>query len=298
MSQATNPTPAQAKTEPTQALEQKLEGLKLDPKPIDPNAKTPEAPKKPDEKESQRFAALARKEKAAREAEARLSAKEKTLSEREAKAKAFEDAKTNKDYAKAAELLGLTYEEWTNYLLNDKKLTPELEVKSVKQEIEELKKSLSEKDNKAEEARKKAAQDEYNQAITEFTKEVNDFLLTNKDEYELIALTNTQEVVLAVIEQHFQATSKAGEPKLLSIKEASDLVEADLVEKASKAAATKKMQAKSKPQETKKEDPKQTTFTQQSRTLSNSMTSTSGQSAPARTEEDRIKRAMALLDPK
>lgn len=260
--------------------------------------KAPTIEQKPEEKASQRFAALARKEKATREAEAKLSQRGKELEAREAQVKAFEEAKANKDYSKAAEIIGLSYEEWTQYLLNDNKPTPELQAKDALSEVEKLRNELAEKEKKAEEDRKKAAEEEYNQTVIEFKQEVNDFLLTNKAEYELIATTGTQEVVLAVIEQHFQATSKEGNPKVLSIKEAADLVEADLLEKAKKAAAISKVLAKPTPPSGTKEEIKQPTSAQQPRTLTSTMTSSSGPSSPALTEEDRIKRALAKLDKK
>lgn len=282
------------------------------PKAPEPKVETTPEPPKPklEDKESQKFAALARKERAIQAEKAKVEARFKELEGKEAKIKAFEAASSNKDYSKAAEILGLSYEEWTNYILNENKPTPELEVKGVRKELEDLKKNLQDERKLAEDKEKKAAQDKYNEVMEQFKGEVSNYLLTHQDRYELIHLTGTQDVVTAVIEQHFQNTAKTGKPKVMTIEEASNLVEADLEVKARKAAATKKLQAKgtadnTSPKESaSKQDSKspekastdRPNSTPQFRTLNNNLTSTS---APAQkgpmSDEDRIKKALAKL---
>lgn len=256
-------------------------------------------PPKKEEPLSSRFAALARKEKAALKRSQETKQREAEISAREAKLKELEDSYTlgKQNPIEALKRLGWSYEDITNHILNDQKPTPEREIKSVRDEMAQWRKEQAEKEEKAKLDQEDRQKSQYKQAIEDFKVEMNDFIETNSEAYELINLHEQQELVYATIEEHYSESMKSGKPKILSNKEACDLVEKYLEEQLDKLAQTKKFKSKfqqaQEPQAT-KDDSKGTQA--MTKTLSNTMVSSSSPSLlPAKTEQERLQRALAAL---
>jgi hypothetical protein len=187
-------------------------------------------------------------------------------------------------------MLGLSYEQITQFMLNGQKPTPELEMQSIKQEIEKLRTETAEKERIAKQAQEQAAKAEYQRTLAEFSQEISDFVKTNADTYELTAMYQGEAIVQATIEQHFANTKK-----ILSVKEAADLVEKYFEDQVAAAQKAKKFQAKQTPKED-GQSKREPGTKQSSPTLSNEMTSSAPSLLPAKTEQDRISRAMAALN--
>lgn len=260
-------------------------------KPIDPSTIV-EVPsmQKPDQMAS-KFAALAKKERQARmlhmQAKARgdeLSKREAAIAERE---KLWEDEFRTSPLV-ALKRRNITYEDLNNAVLNDGKFQPDVEIKSVRDELQRLRQDSQDKERKALEDAKLAQEQAEAQAVETFKGRIGEFITQNGEKYELTKLYDASELVFQTVEQHFERTKK-----VLSIDEACGLVEGYLeaeLERTSKES--KKFQSKflaSKETED-KSPPKSTT------TLSNNLNSSSAPSMlPQKTEDDRIKRALAAL---
>jgi len=241
---------------------------------------------------SSRFAALAKREKSIvrraqeiKQVEQKLQEQAKTLEE---KMKIFEVAKTNP--MEALKQLGLSYQDITNFVLNDSKITPDTEIKHVRTELESFKKQQEEKERLRLESETQRAQLEAQEVINDFKSNINEFLTSKPDDYELTTLHEAQELVYATIEEHFNNTKR-----VLSIKEAADLVEKYLEERIEASTKTKKLSSKFKLADSKAEEKASPA---PSKTLTNQMSSSAPSMLPAKTESDRIKRAMAALEQK
>lgn len=191
------------------------------------------------------------------------------------------------------------YEKLTEYRLNGTKLTPELVAQSVEERLNAWdQRQKSEREAQAAQERERLQQ-EQQQIIDDFRTQATDFVKGKADEYELINLHNWHPEVYRTIEQHYARTAKEGTPKILSFKEAADLVEADLRERVEKSLASKafkdRVVAKAPPQP--QGEPKRETSAQP-RTLSNdAFTATTSpphpEGASLLSEEERFKRAIA-----
>jgi hypothetical protein len=283
------PTPPPITQEGAPVLEGAQEGDLTAPGAVEPE------PKK-EEPLSSRFAALARKEKAALKRAQEVKAREAEIEAREAKVREQEESYTlgKKDPIAALKRLGWSYEDITNHILNDQKPTPESEIKSVREEMAQWRKQQEEEKEKERlslEDKKKA---DYDRAIEDFKSEMNEYIEQNTETYELINLHEQQELVYATIEEHYQTTLNAGKPKILSNKEACDLVESYLESQLEKLAQTKKFKSKySAPQPEAEGQDKGATPV---KTLTNNMQSSAAPSSlPAKTEQERLQRALAAL---
>lgn len=250
--------------------------------------------KKPDEKEekaSQRFALLAKKEKALYQNSQKIKAQEAVIEEKLTALNNYENFKKQvaQNPMLALQELGISYEQLTQYVLTNKMPnSSELEIKSVRDEMAELRKQQEERDKKAEEGRIAGLQARAKQEIAAFQQQIGDYISSNVDKYELINLNEATHLVFQTVENHFEKTKR-----ILSIEEASDIVEKYLEDQVEKNLRAKKLAQRATPQP-KKEDTKQVP-TAQPRTLTNEMTSSAPSMLPAKTERDRMARAMAAL---
>jgi len=169
--------------------------------------------------------------------------------------------------------------------------------KIVDEKFEAFKEQQEEERAAAAAKERELLQQKHQEALETFRSDAQEFVKSHSDEYELINLYNQAPLVISTIEQHFEATSQDGKPgKVLSFKEACDLVEKYLENEAMKAMSTKRLSAKGTPQP-KVEPPaggKQETPAQQ-RTLTNTMSSSAPSLLPPKTEQERMERAMAAL---
>jgi DNA-binding transcriptional MerR regulator len=264
-----------------------------------PPAESSEAPavekvaEKPKERSAERFAALARKE-------AEVYRKAQAVRQQQAEiARQAEEMKTFRQMKSQAALnpldalkqLGLTYEQITEYVLNDNKPTPSAEVMTLKQELEEFKRTQREERDREEQQRREMAAQEQRQIIDNFRAEVGEYISQHAETYELTALYKGAYLVSDVIEENFKQSGK-----LMSIPEAAKLVEEHYEELARQAQATKKFaatQQKAAPAQTVSQPP----AAKLPPTLSNDLnaTVTSNPQRP-RTDADRIYAALARLE--
>jgi TPP-dependent indolepyruvate ferredoxin oxidoreductase alpha subunit len=248
------------------------------------------APEKP---RSDRFAALARKEAEVFRKQQAVRAQQAEIARQAEEIRAFQEAKRQAalNPIDALKQLGLTYEQITEYVLNDNKPTPSAEVQLVRQELEEFKRVQREEQQRLVEQQKAMIAQEQQQIISAFRDEVNDYVTQHSETYELTALYGGHNLVADVVEEHFKQSGK-----LLTIPEAAKLVEEHYEDLARKAQATKKFAATQQ----KVASPQgQTTATAPKigPTLSNDLSAvaTAAPKSP-RSDADRIAAALARLE--
>lgn len=274
------------------------------PKTTESKTETPqEAPKAPErDLYSEKAAALLRKEKMAyrekQEAKAlrqQVEQEKAAIAQREQKIKEFESLKQTNPL-KALELLGLDYNALTQIYLNNGQITPEVQIKHVESKLEEIQRKQAEDEQRRLEQEKIAAEQEALEVLNDFKSEIGNFLSAKKDTYEFINLFEQNNLVYDTIQEYFNRHQK-----ILSIKEASDMVEKYLEGQLQRSTATnkfKKLLGDNKQTSPSKETTQPKQNTQQPRTLTNNMTSSAASFLPAKTEQDRISRALAALDKK
>jgi len=262
-------------------------------------SKTP-SPKE-DPKIASQFAALAKKEKAIVRQAQEIKSKESSFAERE-KAIAAREAKIKEsealwetDVFKALELRGYDYQKLTRLQLDGQTAAPKVALdpeKAVAKALEDFQKRQDEK-----EAAQKAEQEKYSaqqaeaqkqqleQAYANYRSEVEKFVKANSDTYELTSLYDQTDLIVDTVQEYFDNYDK-----VLSIKEATEMVEKYLDNEAQKVMKTKKFGKASAPA-AKVEDKKTTP----SKTLSNQLSPSMSSNLPAANESDRMKRALAKL---
>ena len=199
-----------------------------------------------------KFAALSRREKQLKAKEAELSKKladlEKAQVSKEEKAKIPEpkkpedfDRKFQREFRRdpfgALEKLGIPYDKLTELAINDKKLTPDMQMKLMREEIEDgykdkfeqLEKRLTDKEEQEKVAR-------YDKIQKNYMNKISNFVEKNVDTYEFIQANGAYEVVYDVVEKHYKDSGK-----ILTIKEAADAVEAHFEGEAEKLLKLKKV---------------------------------------------------------
>ena len=165
-------------------------------------------------------------------------------------------------------------------------------------------KDNEEKAQKALEQEKTKITAEQNQTMVEFRSEIQSFLKGKPDVYELVNLYDPAGTyVEATVQQHYEDTLAQGKPEILSIARAAELVEQWMESEVEKTLATKKIKAKvnsstasqAAPKENKEATPpsKSATASQPTKTLNNDMTASSVSQAAARTDAERMRRALA-----
>jgi hypothetical protein len=245
------------------------------------------------ERASTRFAALARKEAEVFRKSQAIRQQQAELARQAEELKAFQAARQQAKLnpLDALKQLGLTYDELTEFVLNDNKPTPSAEVQSVRQEIEEFKRQAAEERRRAEEQQKSMLLEEQQRVVEAFREEVNDYVSQHSETYELTALYGGANLVSEVIEEHFRQSGK-----LMSIPEAAKLTEEYYEDLARKAQATKKFAA-TQQKATPPQVSSQGTVPKLGPTLTNDLTVTAAARAQSpRTDAERIAAAMARLE--
>lgn len=255
---------------------------------IEPPKEAPKAPER--DPNAVRFSALAKREKTIVRRQQELKAEQErfaqTKTQVETQRQALDIAKT--DPLKAMELLGWTYDQVTQFVINNKQIPPDKHVLDVQKKVDALEKAREDEKKQALEDEKERIAQESLDVINGFKQNLNQFIEGKKDQYELVNLHGAQESVFQAIEMHFEQTGK-----VLSMEEAAGLIEEQLEEDIMNSVKTKKLASRFKTEEPKKEPvPKS-----ESKTLNNSMTPMAGpHNMSAKSEDDRMKRAMAALD--
>lgn len=183
VNQAATPAPAAADAKPG------AEAAK--PEPV-----TPAAVEKAEPELSGKFAALTRRERAISDREKAVKAQEKEFSEFK---KAKERAKL--DPVALLESHGLTYQQVTEYLMNDKTLSPERRIELLEERLEGDK-TKKETDAKAAETAEVQAQIDAHKA------ECKEFIDSKPDDYEIIRANDAHDTVHEVVRQHWEETGE------------------------------------------------------------------------------------------
>jgi hypothetical protein len=262
---------------------------------------------------SSKFAALSRREKQLREREAQMQSQyEAKLAQLEEKLMSLQSKSEESQVESEPELpleyrlkrdplgtlkeLGLSYDQLTNLALNDGKLTIDMQMDLMRQdieskhskELESIRKELQERDRRSEE-------EKYNETVQNFQNELADFVNDN-DKYELIRANDAVDVVYQVIEEHYNNTGR-----IISKEEASDQVETYLEAELEKMLNLNKIkskfstQAESQQAQVQSTEPKQTFQTQKAPTLSNTHSTTVSNTRRPATRDDSVSLAASLL---
>lgn len=249
-----------------------------------------------------KFAALSRKEKSIRERESELEAK---LAQFEEQQKAYQESqkepekepelpleyRLKKDPIGTLRELGLGYDKLTELALNDGKLTPDMQIQLMREElqremedkygksIEELKNELSEK----EEAK---ATQEYEQTVQNYLTHINE-LINESDEFELTRAEDAADLVLEVQQEYYEQNNEVLDD-LDAIRHVEQFLEGEYEKKKSLSKVRRLFEPQKQAEATIPEK-KQVT-------LSNEQSSEVPSREPSSlSEEDYRKRAMAML---
>lgn len=274
---ATQPTAAEVLGTPPEA-------------PVAAPAPEPEAPR---ERASDRFAVLARKEQEVFRRAQAVRQQQAAIAKQAEEIRAFEAAKRSArlNPLEALKQLGLTYDDVAQYVLNDNTPTPDAQVQSVREELESYKRQMREEQESLIKQQQEQAAREQQAIVEQFREEVSDYIGQHADTYELTSLYGGASLVSDVIEEHFKMAGK-----LLTIPEAAKLVEEHYEDLARKAQATKKFAA-TKQQVDSAQAQTQAPAPRMGPTLTNSLTATATANPQRpRSDEDRIKAALARLE--
>lgn len=237
-------------------------------------------------------------EQRARRTQAEVEAKAQSLTAREAKIQEFENLKASGNYAKALELLGISYGDLTSVQLNDGQATPELHVKKVEEKLDSFLKSQEEEKRAQAEDSKRSAEAQEALALQEFQDAIKVHCESDPKKYELIQFDGSLPMVFQVIDEHYNRTvdPATGKGQIMSISEAADKVEKWLREtKYAKATELEFFKTKLAPTQPKPTAEQKLTFRPpQVRTLTNQQSATP-QTARTRplTDDERIAKAIA-----
>jgi len=194
-----------------------------------------------------KFAALSRKEKSLRERESEYESKfeemERQLSEYEQANQEPEidwEHMLRNDPLRALEEAGLGYDKLTELALNDGRLTPDMQMKAMREEIErDYKRQFEDLEGRLQ-AKEEAEQEEYYDHVQEnFQDEIKGFVHQNPNDYELISASEGDSLVYDVIEEHYNETGR-----ILDLKDAADAVESYLEDEATKLMRLNKISSK------------------------------------------------------
>jgi hypothetical protein len=124
--------------------------------------------------------------------------------------------------------------------LNDGKLTPEMQMRLMREELEgDYRKKFEELENRLIEKEKSDEQRRYDDIQRGFQNEIEDFVESNADRYELIKANEANDIIYDVIEEHYNDTGR-----ILDIEEAAEAVENYLEEEAEKIFRLGKFRSK------------------------------------------------------
>ena len=197
---------------------------------------------------SRKFAALSRREKEIRAKEAEYEQRIAELEERlgsfgkkpEPEPELPIEYRLKKDPLRALEDMGLSYDKLTELALNDGKLTPEMQMRLMREELEgDYKKKFEDLENRLLEKEKSDEQRRYDDIQRGFQNEIEDFVESNADKYELIQANEANDIIYDVIEEHYNDTGR-----ILDIEEAAEAVENYLEEEAEKIFRLGKFRSK------------------------------------------------------
>ena len=241
---------------------------------------------------SRKFAALSRREKEIRAKEAeydqRIADLEHQFSAKEPQKEPeipF-DVQLRQNPLKALESVGLSYDKLTELALNDGKLTPEMQMKLMREELEtDYKSKFEDLENRLVKKEQSLEEQRYEDTKTGFQHEIESFVNSKGEEYELIRANEANDVVYDVIEEHYNETGK-----ILDIEEAAEAVESYLEEETSKLLKLGKVRSKFNIGNNEQEPQRQSQIT-----LSNAHSAQAHERAVRELSNEESKSAMAKM---
>lgn len=265
-------------------------------------AATPPAEAPKEDMLSPKFSILARKEQAIvrqqQELKAQREAWEKEKQELQGKYKGFEEkeAISKAGAIKLLQAYGYTYEDATKEVMNEGGAEIAALDRKYGEKLSALEKQIADEKKAQEDSAAKRAQEDQAKVIENYKGELKGFIEQKKDNFKLTALFDKEaELVYDTIDTYFQQNNK-----ILSNQEATELVEKyfkKLVEEANAALTPAQQEAGEKALEEKRDTP-QFSSNKTGKTLTNELQMTTPTTLPAKTENDRMRRAMAALDGK
>lgn len=276
-------------------------------KPAEVTEAVTETPPKTEPKvdNSKSFGALARRETQVVRQTQELKAKEQALADKEKRLTEFESAKADGNYTKALELIGLSYEQLTQLMLTGDKKTPDMIAREAAEiRIKEWQDAQAKRDVEQAEKLKAQEQENLKATIEEFKAEVSSFVDANEKDYELLKFNEedgSKDLVLATIEVHWQNQkklfdeSKGAAPKVMDTKTACDLVEKFYKDKETRLLELRKSKSAASKADPNEAPKLENTAPSRTPTINNNLTSSAPSLLPAKTEQDRINRALAAL---
>jgi len=260
------------------------EAIPVEAPPVEGAPKAEAAEAKPDDKFSQKFALLSKKER-------EIQLKEKQLNEKISKYGTVEEIQKllETDPTGAFERLGTTYEKIVDKIIeNPKKATTEIDL--LRKEVEETKKMLA-----AEKAAKEET--ERQKSVATYKSAQKEFILGAKDKYELINAFDEWDLVYDTATEYYETHKE-----IPTHEQIADMVEAHLEKTTNplleKVLQTKKFGHFAKPKdEPKAESQEVQSLPGKSQTLTNNMSQTVTNPGADKylTAEERLQKALSML---
>ena len=230
--------------------------------------------------------ALAQKEARIRAQERAWKEERKQILEKLEKYKEFDDlpSKAKDNPRMILDKFGLSYEDLTNFILDENGYKKENSLKSLESKISDLEKKLVEKE-------KSESEFKVQQAVSQYKAEVSAHLKANKDKYELISTREDGiDLVKDVALEYYQKNDT-----ILDIDEACSLVETHLEKELEQYLSLNKIKSKFAMPVDNQQQSLPSGLLNKPKTLTNEMTPTTSSHPIHMSEEDRLKEAAKLI---
>ena len=233
-----------------------------------------------------KFAALSRKERDIRARESELAELEEKFQSMEQEPEMPLEQRLRANPLKVLEEMGLGYETLTDLALNDGKLTPDMQMQLIRDELEaDYQSRFSDLEQRLEERDEKEQDEKYDSILSGFMEEIQNHVATD-DNYELIRANDAGDVVYEVMEEHYNQSGN-----ILSIDEAAEAVESYLEEEADKIVNLQKVRSRLNINELEPRDE----YRQSQVTLSNAHAAQANERVGRTLSDDQSKREIAKM---
>ena len=233
-----------------------------------------------------KFAALSRKERDIRARETELAELEDKFRSMEQEPEVPLEHRLRSNPLKVLEELGLGYETLTDLALNDGKLTPDMQMQLIRDELEaDYQSKFHDLERKLEERDARDQDEKYNSILSGFMDEIKNHVASD-EKYELIQANDASDVVYEVMEEHYEESGN-----ILSIDEAAEAVESYLEEEATKLLNLQKIKSRLSGNELESRDD----YRQSQITLSNAHAAQANERVGRSLSDEESKRAIAQM---
>lgn len=233
-----------------------------------------------------KFAALSRKERDIRARESELADLEERFQSMEEEPEIPLEQRLRSNPLKVLEELGLGYETLTDLALNDGKLTPDMQMQLIRDELEaDYQSKFQDLEQRLEERDEREQDERYDSILSGFMEEIQNHV-SNDDNYELIQANDASDVVYEVMEEHYNQSGN-----ILSIDEAAEAVESYLEEEAEKLLNLQKVRSRLGTNELEPRDD----YRQSQITLSNAHAAQANERVGRMLSDDQSKREIAKM---